>query len=148
MAYITQEDLLDELGERTLIELTDDTGSGEIAEQLVSKAIEFAVGAVESYLRTRYTLPVPSTQFIKSTCVTFAVYKLYAKRATFADDGVFKVKKIAYDEAMARLKDIAAGRAALDIPATEETIETPASGDQILTNARNTKFSGDNLKGY
>lgn len=146
--YITQQDLIDELGEATLIELTDDSDAGEIGESVVTKAIGYAVGVFESYLRTRYSLPVPATETVKSCCVNLAIYKLYRKRATFADDGVFKVKKTAYDETITLLKDIAAGRAALDIPAAEETIEHPATSDEILTNAAKSKFTEAKLNGY
>src|SRR5829696_4030034 len=104
MAYITQQDLIDELGLQKLIELTtDDLDATEPDAAVVNRAIEYAVGTFESYARTRYTLPVPSTPTVKSRCVDLAVYHLFRKRATDAD-GVFKVKKTAYDEAITFLK--------------------------------------------
>lgn len=147
MSYITQQDLIDELGEPTLVQLTDDDGTEEIGAAAIANAIAFAVGVFESYARTRYSLPVPATQLVKSCCVNLAVYQLYRKRAT-TGDGVFKVKKTAYDEAISLLKDIQQGRAALDVPAATETVELPASSDQILTNAAKAKFTDAKLSSF
>lgn len=147
MPYIELQDLVDEIGTSRLIELTDDEGSEEINEAVVAKAIASAEGVFESYVRTRYSLPVPATQFVKSRCIKIAVYELYRKRATF-DEGIFKVHQSAYNETIAILKDLQAGRAALDVPAAEETIETPATGDKILTNAAKAKFNDQILSGF
>ncbi|HQU86360.1 MAG TPA: DUF1320 domain-containing protein [Pyrinomonadaceae bacterium] len=147
MAYISTEDLIDELGEGLLVELTDDNDTGEINENVITKAIDYAVGTFEAYARTRYSLPVPATALVKSRCLDLAIYKLFRKRAEF-DEGVFKVKKTAHDETISFLKDLQAGRAALDIPATEETIESPATGDQILSNKSNSKFTDEKFKGF
>lgn len=145
--YITLQDLSDELGEDILVQLTDDSGTGEINEAVVNKAIAAAEGTFEAYVRTRYSLPVPATQMVKTRCVNLAVYELYRKRASF-DDGVFKVKKTAYDETISLLRDIQCGKAALDVPAAEETIENPATGDKVLTNAAKSKFSDTKLSGF
>lgn len=147
MGYITLQDLLDELGEDILVQLTDDFGTEEVNESVVNKAIATAEGTFESYIRTRYSLPVPATQMVKTRCLNLAIYELYRKRATF-DDGVFKVKKTAYDETISLLRDIQSGKAALDVPAAEESIENPASGDRILTNASKAKFSDNKLSNF
>lgn len=145
--YITTEDLIDELGEGLLVELTDDNDTGEINPTVITKAIDYAVGTFEAYARTRYALPVPATALVKSRCLDLAIYRLFRKRAEF-DDGVFKVKKTAHDETISFLKDLQAGKAALDIPAAEETIESPATSDRILTNQANSKFTDNKLKGF
>ena len=146
--YITAQDLIDEVGLARLIELTsDDADADEPDTAAVTKAIEYAVGTFDSYARTRYALPVPATSMVKSRCLDLAVYHLFRKRATY-DEGVFKVKKTAYDETIAFLKDLQAGRAALDIPASEETIESPATSDTVLTNAAKSKFTDTNLSGF
>ena len=138
---------MDELGEELLVQLTDDLNSRAINPAVVAKAIDSATGTFDSYARTRYTLPVPVTPLVKSICIDIAVYSLQRKRATYKE-GVFEVRKTAYDEAISKLKDIAAGRAALDVPASDETIETPASPDKILTNAAKAKFNDRILSGF
>lgn len=147
MAYIELQDFVDELGENTLVELTDDEGTGEINEARVLKAIDFATGIFDSYARNRYTLPVPTTPMVKSLNLDLAIFHLYKSRTAIAE-GVYLVKKNAYDEAVKVLKDIAAGKAALDVPAADETALTPATPDRILTNAGRSKFTDDALKSF
>jgi phage gp36-like protein len=147
VTYITQTDLLKRIDEATLIQLTDDADTGEINAEVVTEAILDAEGIFESYVRTRYSLPVPTTPLVKKSCLNIVTYTLFQRRATFAE-GVLEVKEKAYKETMALLKDIAAGKAALDIPAAEETIENPKTSDKILTNAAKSKFSDNALKGF
>lgn len=148
MPYITQTDLAKKVGADRLVELTQDDLDATDADALVAaEAIEYAEGVFNSYARTRYALPVPTTQVVKSVCLNLAIYQLYCRRATF-EEGVFKVVKTAHDGAISLLKDIQAGRAALDVPAANETVETPASSDQILTNAARSKFTDSKLSGF
>jgi phage gp36-like protein len=148
MAYITQADLMNDVDLRTLIQLTQDANNAtEPNAEVIAQAINDAEGTFESYARTRYTLPVPATPKVKSVCCDIAVYKLFRRRAK-SDDGVFKVRKTAYDEAIKFLCDLQMGRAALDVPAVQETIEVPSTGDRILTNAARNKFTDDKLNGF
>lgn len=147
MPYIEEQDLLDELGENTLAQLTDDEGTGEIGETRVLKAIESAKGIFDSYARTRYPLPVPVTAMVKAINLDLAIFHLYKSR-TSIPEGVYKVRENAYKDALQLLKDIGSGKAGLDVPAAEETIETPGSPDKILTNASKQMFSDDKMKGF
>lgn len=145
--YLELQDLIDELGEETLVQLTDDEGTGEINETRVLKAIEFAKGTFDAYARSRYSLPVPATPFVKAANLDIAVFHFYKSRMQSAD-GIYKVRENAYKEAMQLLKDIQTGKAGLDVPAVEETVTNPATSDEILTNAGRQKFTDDALKGF
>lgn len=147
MPYIAKQDLIDELGQSMLVKLTDDAGTGVINDTRVNKAIDFASGIFDSYARSRYSLPVPVTTLVKALNLDLAVFHLYKARTSIAE-GVYKVKQDAYNEALKTLRDIAAGKAALDVPAVEETKEKPASSDEILTNAGRSKFTDDRLKAF
>jgi phage gp36-like protein len=149
VAYIGTQDLIDELGEGTLVQLTDD-GTGEeptINEARVLKAIESAQGIFDSYARSRYSLPVPVTTMVKSLNLDLAIFHLYKSRTSIAK-GVYDVRRAAYEDAMKLLKAISAGQAGLDVPAAEETKTNPATPDRVLTNAGNAKFTDDKLKGF
>ncbi len=124
MSYIEKQDLLDELGENRLVQLTDKDKTGEVDDSVVDKAIAYAVGLFDSYARTRYTLPVPATEMVRSICLDLAVYKLQRARAATeeARDGL---KKSLYDPAIKLLEAVQSGKAALDIPAVEETATSP-----------------------
>ncbi len=148
MAYITLQNVFDRLGEDTLVQLTDNAGTGEVDENIVNDAIEAAQGEFESYLRNRgYSLPVPSTPLVRQLNLKLAIFTLFENRATL-DEGIYKVHQNAYNNAITRLKDIATGKAALDVPASEETIENPATSDKILTNASKSKFTDGKLSGF
>jgi phage gp36-like protein len=147
VAYLETQDLLDELGEDTLIKLTDDGGTGEINDARVQKAIESARGTFDSYARSRYSIPVPVTPVVRGLNLDLAVFHLYKSR-TSMPEGIYTVKKNAADEALKMLKDIASGKAALDVPASDENIETPATSDRILTNAAKSKFTDDKLSSF
>lgn len=147
MQYIETQDLLDELGEDGLIQLTDNDRTGEVDETRVLKAIEFAQGQFDAYARSRYSLPVPVTPLVKSLNLDIAIWHLQKSR-TSSTGGKYEARKQAYEDAVKVLKDISQGKAALDVPAAEETVETPATSDRILTNASNQKFTDDALKGF
>ncbi|HEV7701070.1 MAG TPA: DUF1320 domain-containing protein [Pyrinomonadaceae bacterium] len=147
MPYVETQDLIDELGQSTLIQLTDDAGTDEINDARISKAIEFARGTFDSYARSRYSLPVPTTPMVKAINLDLAVFHLYKSRSTVHNEGIYPIRKNAADDAMKLLRDIQAGKAALDVPAAEETAALPATSDKVLTNASNSKFTDDRLRG-
>ncbi len=148
MAYIELQDLLDELGEDVLVQLTDNDETGEINVARANKAIEFAQGVFDAYARTRYSIPVPTTPMVKSLNLDLAVLHLYKSRTSIVRDSVYEVRKSANDEAIKLLTAINQGKAALDVPTAEETIENPTTGDAILTNAAKSKFSDATLTGF
>lgn len=147
MAYLAIQDLLDELGEDILIQLTDNVGNGEIDEDRVEKAIQYAQGVFDAYARSRYSIPVPATPMVKSINLDLAVFHLYKSR-TSIPEGIYKVKVDAKDDAIKLLTAINKGNAALDVPAVEETKENPKTSDTILTNKKNSTFNDTNLSGY
>ena len=84
--YITIKDLKDELGERELVKLADNVGDGNLESEHVKERINKAIGSAcsnfDSFVRLRYTLPVPVTELVKSICIDLAVFQLYKSRAT------------------------------------------------------------------
>lgn len=147
MSYITETDLVEELGEAKLIQLTDNNRSGTIDHARVVKAISYAVGTFDSYARTRYTLPVPVTEKVKATCLDLAIYHLYKSRAS-TQDGVYEVRRDTHNAAIKFLEALQSGKAALDIPATEETTMNPATPDRVLKGASKPVFTDDKLSTY
>jgi phage gp36-like protein len=151
MAYITITDIEKRIDRTKLVQLTDDAipRTGEVDVDVVNEAISEAEGTFETYARAAgYALPVPVTQKVKAVCLDLAVFQLFQRRATLKD-GIFELKEKAYDKAIAYLKDVAARKAALDVPAAEETISTPAAADPVLSGpAKPATFSDKNLKGY
>ncbi len=147
MSYIVLQDLLDELGEDKLVQLTDNDETGEVNQARVDKAIEYARGVFDSFARARYSIPVPVTPMVKSINLDLAVFHLFKSLATI-DEGVYKIRKNTNDAAIQLLNAINQGKAALDVPAIEETIDNPATSDRILTNKSNAKFTDSKLSGF
>lgn len=148
MGYITLNDIRSRIDPAKLIQLTDDNKTGAVDTNVVNDIIADAEGTLESYLRTRYTLPVPVTQKVKSICLDIAVFKLFERRAT-SKEGIYEVKEKAHDKAIKFLEAVQAGKAALDVPAAEETRVNPGSADEVLKgSSRPSPFSDEKLRGY
>lgn len=147
MAYITKQDLLDELGETRLVQLTDKDKTGAVDDTVVNKAIAYACGLFDTYARTRYTLPVPTTEMVRAICLDLAVYKLERGRAK-SQEAIDNLNKSLYNPAIKLLGDIQSGKAALDIPAVEEKVSNPASPDAILKGTSKSQFGDDKIGGY
>ena len=112
MSYIVQSDLLGQISNAQLIQLTDDAKTGAVDTTKITQAIDGAESEVDGYVATKYTVPVaaPVPQLVKELSIDIAIYRLYRRRQRIPDD----VKK-AYDDAIARLKDIAKGLLTLGI---------------------------------
>jgi phage gp36-like protein len=147
--YIVQQDLQDKLGANLLMQLTDKTGNNQIDSTVVNTAIDAAEGRFESYVRTRYTIPVPLTPLVKSLCVNLAIFELFQDSSS-VDDGVYKVRKDAFDSAVKTLEAIHAGRAALDVPAAQETTSSPGSANPPVgaSSVKKPMFTDGNLRDY
>ena len=146
--YINKADILTRIELAKLIQLTDDARLGVVNDDAVNSIIAGAEGTFDSYARLRYSLPVTATQKVKETCLDLVEYPLVRRRAT-TKDGILDVKKQAHDAAIKFCEALSSGKAALDVPAKEETKENPASGDRVLSGpSKEATFSDDKLRGF
>ena len=107
-AYCTIEHLSNELDQRTLIELADDSSKpSTINEDLVNGIIATASDLIDGYIRERYALPLSfDSEILRDICMTIVKYKLFGRRRNGSmPDAIQK----AYDSAIARLRDIQKG---------------------------------------
>lgn len=110
MTYATRANLVDRFGLVPLEELTDQSNSGKVDDDLITNAIDNAVSEIDSYLSGRYTTPVdPAPAYLTKIACDIAFYNLHDDHPT---EGVEKL----YKAAVAWLKDVAAGKASLGIP--------------------------------
>ncbi len=117
MSYITQSDIEKRLSLTKLIQLTDFEGGGAVDNDRVSDCISAAEGILDSYCGGRYTLPLTVTAQIKDAALSICIYKLHSLRQLAPE----KVR-MEYEDAIAYLKDVAAGRATLDQSAISQGI--------------------------
>jgi phage gp36-like protein len=142
MAYAVQADLVPRrITNAEAIELTNDNvGGSAIVAQVINDVLAEAGATVDSYCRARYTVPLQASDQVKGLCLSIATYLLFLRRRRVSDD----IQKL-YDNAIAFLKDVAAGRASLDQP-TGATAQS-SSGEALATEQEE-RFSDDNLDGF
>lgn len=137
MTYAVQQDLVDRFGEAELVQLTDRATppTGVIDVTVMGKALADADDAINGYLASRYTVPLASPPLIvKRLACDIARYFLYEDRVTEA------VRK-RYEDAIAYLKDAAAGKVALGVDAQGAAPADPGgpqvdAGDRVFTKGR------------
>ncbi len=141
MPYAVQQDLEDRFGTDELVKLTDraDPPTGEIDATIVARALSDAEAEVNSYLASRYTLPLVTVPLIlvRLTC-DIARYCLYEDRVT---DQV----RDRYKDAVTLLKGIAEGKVSLGIDDQNQT--TPSAGGATFQTSERV-FSRDKLGGF
>ncbi len=154
VSYITIDEMVKEIGESRLLQLTDDERTGVIDEGIVTAAIESAESTFNAYARTRYALPVPATQLVKKICKQLARYELESRRAT-SEETIARLQKTYYTPNLNLLKDVQAGKAGLDIPATaESTVVSPDKvlrrdeSEAVLRGRNRETFSDAKLRGF
>ncbi|TSA12996.1 MAG: DUF1320 domain-containing protein [Deltaproteobacteria bacterium] len=104
--YCTQDDLLKLVPELELAQITAESGDVPDAA-VVSEAIAKAAAEIDAYLAVRYQLPLAATPArVKSLAVDLSLYHLYSRRSVAPE-----VRRQKYEDAIAFLKLVAAGKA-------------------------------------
>ena len=150
MPYCTQEDILKQLDEETLIQLTDDAGAGEIDTDVVDRAIADADEEIDSYLAIKYSLPFSATpNLVRRVSVTLAIGNLYSRRENTMPD----TRKEDCERVRKDLDRIAKGTMKLDVPDPsaegEHGVEvTTSKSDRKFTMGRDSDSSTGTLDNY
>lgn len=109
MSYALASDLIARFGEPELIQQTDLTSAGAYNAATVARALDDASALIDGYLAGRYAVPLASVPALLVTLACdLARYALYV-------DAVPDVVRDRRDQAVATLRDIAAGRVLLDV---------------------------------
>ncbi len=142
--YCTLDDLLKQVPEAVLISLTDDEGTGAINQAVVDQAIQAAQDEADTYIGTRYPLPLSHVPgIVKKLTADIALYNLFARRGfDSGENSADNVIVRKYDGAIKLLSSIAKGAVGLG---TSEP-PPPSSGAQITSSIR--VFSRDKMEGF
>jgi phage gp36-like protein len=109
MAYCTESDLLTLIPQQELAELTADSGDTPDS-QVVAEAINLADAEIDSYLGSRYALPLtPVPDQVKGLSMDMTLYHLYSRRSVAPS-----VRQQKYETALSFLKQVAAGEAVVE----------------------------------
>ena len=149
MAYCTKTDILEQIEEDVLIQLTDDDDAGVVDEGKVTRAIADADAEIDSYCGTKYDVPFSTVPvMIRKMSVDISIYNLYARRRGAPDD-----RKKRYDAAISFLKDVSRGIASLggDGPSADDDSgpeATTVKSDRVFSRGRVSDSSTGSLDNY
>lgn len=143
MAYSTQTDILDQLDEVRLIQLTDDANTSAVDEARVTKAIADADEEIDGYVGSRHHVPLdPVPAIIRKFSVDLAIHNLYARR-----DKTNETREARYKNAIAFLEKVALGK--ISLGANDPEGNPPASdAPQLSTENPERAFTRDSMKGF
>lgn len=118
--YCVQDDILKQITEPTLIQLTNDLGESTIDTIIVEEAIIYSSTLIDGYLRGRYSLPLGATfPLLRIIAIDLSIYRLYSRRM-IADIPESILNQ--YKEAIKTLEKLQKGIITLDIETTEQTL--------------------------
>jgi len=141
MSYSAKADVLEQLDEDTLVQLTDDDGVGSIDNDKVTRAISSADATIDSYCQGRYTIPLsPVPDKIRDISVDIVIYNLFSRR----DDTMPETRKDRHKEAIRFLEKVSEGKIELGA-ATPAPTNTRDSLD-ISSNTR--IFTREKMEGF
>lgn len=133
MTYAVKADLQKEIGDAELAQLTDRVNGTTIDDSVLNEALARADAEIDSYLATRYVLPFSSVPVrLKGIAMDVTRYYLFDARAP-------EIVVERYKAAVAWLKDVAAGRAAIVeaagalIPDGDDLKISVQASDQVFT---------------
>ncbi|KQO53074.1 gp436 family protein [Methylobacterium sp. Leaf85] len=143
MTYAQTSDLIVRFGETELVQLTDLTHKPPttVEQDTVDRALGDATAFIDGYLSKVYGLPLASVPAnLVKMCCDIARYYLHGKRVD-KDSPITR----AYAEAVAWLKDVAAGRVKLD---DGGVTPAPAEGSAGRVSGSKPVFTRDSLRGF
>lgn len=141
MSYSVKADILDQIDEDILIQLTDDEDTGSVDDDKVTKSIADADAEIDGYCGKRYLVPFSTVpNIIRKLSVDIAIYNLYARRK-----GAPEELEKRYNNAIRFLKDVAKGLASLG---EDDPDGSPAESHKPDIDQSDRIFTRDKMKGF
>lgn len=138
MTYATQTDLIERFGELELAQRTNRVDGATIDTVVLGRALADADAEIDSYLATRYTLPLSSTPpVVNRLACDITRYRLF-------DDGVPETVRVRYQDAVSVLKRLASGDMLLEGMAAAAV----AGVDTAYFSFAPRQMSAENLRGF
>jgi phage gp36-like protein len=132
--YATKEDIDELYGTDLLVRIADYNRDGQPDPEVIDKGLLAADEVCNAYLSAQYPVPVAPTPGVVRTCaIDIAIYKIALGRGGRTDE-----MRLRYEDALALLEKISAGKVGLGLP--PET-GTDQNGAPVTTNP-NVKRSG------
>jgi len=143
MAYATQADIVTLYSENALF-VADRDGDGVPDAAAITRALGSASGEIDSFLNVRYQVPIEApSDLLMQFCVDIALYRLALGREVLTEE-----HRKRYEDALAHLKLIAAGKAALVLPVPEGAEEAEQTGPRpIVSGGPEREFTREKMRG-
>jgi phage gp36-like protein len=147
MSYVTTSEVETRMGATTLVQLTDDTGTGVANTDVVDEACQGAAGEVDSYLARRCAVPIDLmthaelAAIIKTVVLDLAEHRLHARRPPVPADVTAK-----RDAAVQWLLRVAAGD--IELPASRVVQVNPATGFRAAATGDDRVLSRGEMDGF
>lgn len=140
MSYATITDLTARIGDPELRQIADRNRDMMPDQDVIDAALVHADNLVNGYVAVKYDVPLTAVpDLVRTWAVSIARYILHRNGAPehVAQD---------YKDAIASLKDVAAGRIALPVPAGDTPL--PTSGGQVMAEHPDEVFTAARLRGW
>ncbi len=147
MAYITNADIQERLGNDSYVQLTDDDGNGSADVGVVNEARLAAEGEVNSYLARRYQVPINLTthpdlaDLLASITLDLVEFRLRSRRPPVPEDA-----KLRQSQALDWLARVADGR--VDLPSATAIAGNTARGPLATTTGEARLLTRDELSDH
>jgi phage gp36-like protein len=137
MAYCTKTDLLNQISETELAQLTDDSAGAVVDDDIVDAAIADADSEIDGYCGEKYTVPFTDVPgIVKKLSVGIALYNLFARRET-SMSGMPESRTNRYDKAIRFLLQVSKGQVSLgEVPApagNPDEVAEASMNDRVFT---------------
>lgn len=145
MAYCVKADIIKLLPEAQLIRLTDDEGTGAVNDARLQEAIESAAEEIDSYLGSRYELPLTKTvPVLGKLSVDMAIFNLYSR----VKETIPETRQKRYDNAIRFLEKVAEGKMSLGVQPAPDAPESGQAEGQSKVSVRTKVFDETTMDKY
>jgi phage gp36-like protein len=147
--YATQSTLSDRITATVLIDLTNtDPTATTVNTTAMNTAIDDGEAEVHGYVGARYALPLtsPYPSLVVSLAHDCVIYRLYMLQPGFPPDDVQK----RYDDAIERLKEIAAGTFSLGLKTDGTDASNSSESDRVALrkSGESRRYGRSDFKGF
>jgi len=141
--YATLADLLEQMDEEVLIQLTDDAKTGTVDSTVIDRAVANAQAVIDAHCGGRYSVPFnPVPDLIRMFAVDLSAYNLYSRRPNIETPEVIGERQ---KQALAHLRLVQKGEASVGIPVAVTSGTTESHGAMVSGNER--LFNRKNMRG-
>lgn len=144
--YCTIDDLIKQSSAEVLIRCTDDDGSEEINQEIITEKILDAQTEIDSYCSSQYSVPfAPVPGLIKKLAVDITLYHLISRRG-LAEDSPDVILVRRYKDAVKLLENLAKGL--VTIGAGTDLSKSVLAAQQVNIRSSERHFTRKKMRGF